>query len=259
MATSKKFRQRVFGTLMPMQELLFNEVHGDRKRVLFESLHGTVMELGPGCGANFGFYPKDKFIHWTGVESNPFVIDQLKAAAARNGFPPATLEIRIADMKENLKNVQDESLDAVVCSQVLCVADQPEEIINQVVRVLRPGGRFYFIEHVARTESLVMGFAQRLVNPFRSLLTDGCSLYNTKAEIIFEDANFSQVYMESWPKSRAKDDSRTGIQAVQYDPETKQVTGLSGLRPIVAGVAVKRSRNILPASGFNPFKGMLPT
>jgi len=249
--TDSIYRKQFFGLITPAQQLLFNEVHGDRKKRLFQSLSGKVMELGPG-GGNFAYYPKDRSIQWTGVEANPFVVDALKANAAKNGFPPAILDIHCANLEDDLKKVPSESLDAVVTTQVLCAVDNPQDVLQQVVRVLKPGGRYYFVEHTAHPEWSVMRFLQNAVDPFRRIFSNGCSLTNLPADSIHTNDGFSQVYMESWPKRRDKEDPRKGIRLVTYDAETKQLAGVSGLKPIVAGVAVKKLRSLY--QDVNPFQ-----
>jgi SAM-dependent methyltransferase len=106
---------------------------------LVGALRGTVLELGPGAGGNLPYYSRD--VRWLGIEPDDTARDQTRAAAA-------ALDMRAQVLPGQVEDLADASVDAVVCSFVLCsVADQ-EATLAQVRRVLRPGGRFVFAEHV---------------------------------------------------------------------------------------------------------------
>ena len=56
-----------------------------RKQALFGSLHGDVLEIGPGTGPNLRFFSAD--VRWVGVEPNPFMHPHLQEAIRRRGLP----------------------------------------------------------------------------------------------------------------------------------------------------------------------------
>src|SRR5439155_26769491 len=129
-----------------------------RKRALLGTLHGTVLEIGPGTGANLPYYPPD--IQWVGVEPNPYMHPYLQKEAGRRGLR-ADLRTGVAERLP----LPDESVDAVVSTLALCsVADLPQ-VLREVRRVLRPGGRFIFIEHVASPPGTRLRRLQNLVRP----------------------------------------------------------------------------------------------
>jgi SAM-dependent methyltransferase len=108
---------------------------------LLGALHGTVLELGPGAGGNLHLYPPG--IRWLGIEPNATARDRTKAEAARLGMRALVLPGRAETLE-----LDDHSVDAVVCSFVLCSVTDLTLALAQVRRVLRPGGRFVFAEHV---------------------------------------------------------------------------------------------------------------
>ena len=140
-----------------------------RKRALFDGLAGTVLEIGPGTGANFAYYPPD--IRWIGIEPNPFMYPYLRAAAARAG-----LSIDIRDGRAERLDSDDESVDAVVSTLVLCSVPDLSGTLREIQRVLRPGGRFLFIEHVADLPGTWLRRIQRLLRPLVRSLADGCHI-----------------------------------------------------------------------------------
>lgn len=156
--------------------LALSRVHGryerlvaPRKHTLFDGLAGTVLEIGPGTGANFAYYPPD--IRWIGIEPNPFMHPHLRAAAARVG-----LSIDIHDGTADRITLEDESADTVVSTLVLCSVPDVNGALREIHRVLRPGGRFLFIEHVADLPGTWLRRMQRLLRPLVRTLADGCHL-----------------------------------------------------------------------------------
>lgn len=138
-----------------------------RKGALLSPLEGTILELGPGAGANLPFFRSG--VRWIGVEPNPFAHAYLEEAAARLGVDA---EVR-AGTAERLP-FPDRAADAVVGTLVLCSVHDQAAALREVRRVLRPGGRFVFIEHVRAAHGHPLRWIQRAVRPLWSALADGC-------------------------------------------------------------------------------------
>ena len=139
----------------------------ERKRSLFGGLSGEVVEIGPGSGVNLAYLPRE--VRWTGVEPNPFFHPYLQKEADRLERP-VQLKIGLA---EDL-GLKDGSVDAVIGTLVLCSVDRVEAVLEEVLRVLKPGGRFYFLEHVAAPKGSWLGWLQRAVRPVWCRVLDGC-------------------------------------------------------------------------------------
>ncbi|MDQ3787014.1 MAG: class I SAM-dependent methyltransferase [Actinomycetota bacterium] len=123
---------------------------------LVGAVHGTVLELGPGDGANLPYYQQD--VRLVAVEPDAVARARVSAAADLLG-----LHARVLDGRAEELALPDGSVDAVVCSFVLCsVADQATALA-EVHRVLRPGGRFLFAEHVAAPRGTWVRRGQNLV------------------------------------------------------------------------------------------------
>ncbi len=149
--------------------------------------HGDVLEIGAGTGANLPFYPADA--HLSAVEPNPHMAVRLQAKAAARGRAVAVAIRRGEDLP-----YPDRSFDVVISTLVLCsVADQ-SLVLREIRRVLRPGGRFLFLEHVASDDERVRRWPRRL-NPLSRLLNDGCTLDRDTAAAI-RAAGFTSVDIE---------------------------------------------------------------
>lgn len=124
---------------------------------LVAGLAGRVVEVGAGTGLSFPHYPP-AVTEVLAVEPEPFLRRRAEAAAR-----DAPVRVRVVDAVVESLPVADASVDAVVSSLVLCsVADQAVALA-EVHRVLVPGGRLRFVEHV-RARSRGLAWSQRLVD-----------------------------------------------------------------------------------------------
>ena len=140
---------------------------GRRKRALFADLPGRVVEIGPGTGANLRYYRSGTTV--VAVEPNPHMHAPLAATARRRGVD---LEVRARGAEDT--GLADASVDAVVCTLVLCTVPDPAAAIAEIRRVLRPGGRLIFLEHVHATG--FYGFVQRVVARPWGWFFEGCDV-----------------------------------------------------------------------------------
>jgi ubiquinone/menaquinone biosynthesis C-methylase UbiE len=112
-------------------------------RVLLAGLRGTVLELGPGTGGNLAHYHEDA--RWIGVEPKAANRDRTRRTAARLGRP----DVRVLAGRAERLDLPDHSVDAVAATFVMCSVGDLDAALSEIVRVLRPEGRYVFAEHVA--------------------------------------------------------------------------------------------------------------
>lgn len=160
----------------------------DRKRALFAEVRGTVLEIGPGTGANLSLLPEP--VHWIGIEPNPYMHPMIRAEAAKLG---RDIDLRSGSV-EHL-DVPDASIDAVIATLVFCSVANPGRGVQEIRRVLKPGGRFLFVEHVGAPAGTWPRRIQRWVRPGWSLLADGCQPDRDTGRLITE-AGFRSVQID---------------------------------------------------------------
>ena len=184
------FKQRVFAWALARFNTRYERFVSQHKRRLFADVAGIVLEIGPGTGVNLRYLMPDR-VRWTGVEPNPFMEPYLRQEASRVGMP---IEIRIGTA--DTLPVADNSVDAVISTLVLCCVPCPQRCLQEVLRALKPGGRFIFIEHVAAPRGSWLRRTQDLVTPLWKRLGDGCHP-NRETWVEVERAGFKRVTYES--------------------------------------------------------------
>ncbi len=162
-----------------------HKVHGRAKREAIGAMSGTIVELGPGTGANMRYYTPG--VRVIGIEPNPAMHDRLRAKAAEHD-----VDLEIRTLRGESIDVEDEYADGVVATLVLCGVDDPRRVLSEVRRVLKPGGTFFFVEHVIAPEGTKTRVAQKvLVRPHRWLF-NGCEINRDTASVI-RAAGFANV------------------------------------------------------------------
>lgn len=168
----------------------YERLVAERKRGLLSNLGGDILEIGPGAGPNLRYYSKDS--HWIGVEPNPYMVPYLRKAAEHAGLK---IEIR-SGLAEDLP-AEDASIDAVVGTLVLCSVSDPGRVLREILRVLKPGGRFLFLEHVAAPQGTRLRRVQRLIRPVWTRIADGCHPDRETGPAI-KHAGFAEVEYEDF-------------------------------------------------------------
>ncbi|HWB82671.1 MAG TPA: class I SAM-dependent methyltransferase [Bryobacteraceae bacterium] len=161
------------------------------KTRLFSGLSGTVLEIGPGAGANLKHLPRTG-VHWTGVEPNPFMRQHLEKEAAQVGIEA---DLRLGT-GESLP-ADNATIDAVISTLVLCSVVDQDRVLQEVLRVLKPGGRFLFIEHVAARRGTWLRRIQGFLRPLWSRMGDGCHP-DRETRAALERAGFASVEIEEF-------------------------------------------------------------
>lgn len=155
---------RCYDPLLALPERLH---FGARRRELLAGTEGRVLELGAGTGANLPHYPD----HVELVLSEPD--DGMRALlASKAERRPRT---RVEDAKGESLPHPDASFDVVVATLVLCSVRDPGQVVGEIRRVLRNGGRFLFLEHVA-SEGW-RGSLQRGLDPVWQEVAGHCHLH----------------------------------------------------------------------------------
>jgi ubiquinone/menaquinone biosynthesis C-methylase UbiE len=173
------------------------EIDVIRDRVV-EQAAGHVLEIGSGTGANFLSY-SNAVTSLTTVDPNPGMNKIARRRIKYVEFPVDTREIRC----ENL-SIKGASFDYAVTTLALCSLGNVESALEEIYRVLKPGGRLLFLEHGLSSDSTV-GRWQERITPLQRCVFDGCHL-NRKIDLLIRGAGFfidkiDNYYLEKLPNS----------------------------------------------------------
>lgn len=133
----------VFARVYARLSRLMEQELGDRRRELLEGLSGSVIEVGSGNGLNFRHYPAT-VRRVVAVEPESHL-----RSLARRAAETAAVPVEVCEGVADRLPLEDAAVDAAVVSLVLCSVPNQRRALDEVRRVLRPGGELRFFEHVA--------------------------------------------------------------------------------------------------------------
>ncbi len=160
------------------------------RKELLEQASGKVLEIGFGTGKNIPYYPA-QINHLTAIDANPGMQRYLNERLSQARFP---VDFNVHN-GETLP-MPSNHFDTVVTTWVLCSIVHVKEALSEVYRVLKPGGKFLFVEHGLSNETRVQRWQRRLT-PIQKKIGDGCHLDRDIPAIIRSQA-FQRVDIEEF-------------------------------------------------------------
>ncbi|WP_457622583.1 class I SAM-dependent methyltransferase [Persephonella sp.] len=186
-------KSRFNAVFMKNLEWYMKNIYGKFKIELFNRLGNTVLEIGAGTGINLGYYRKGTDL--TVVEPSKDMIGFLKEKARKSD-----IKLHIIEGVGEKLPFDDNSFDSVVTTLVLCSVQSQTKVLREIKRVLKPEGRFIFIEHVVAPEHTLTYSVQNVLQPIWKWLFEGCDIKRDTASAIrkfFPDAYIKNVRFNS--------------------------------------------------------------
>ncbi|MFN9497099.1 MAG: class I SAM-dependent methyltransferase [Erythrobacteraceae bacterium] len=141
-----------------------------RRSAVVPLAQGDVFELGCGGGINHTFYDAGAISSYAGIDPHEGLLAGAREAARAKGW---AADIR-AGRGEAIP-FADASFDCAVCTFTLCSVDDPQAVMHEMRRVLRPGGTLLFLEHGRAPDAPVRRWQER-IEPVWKRLAGGCHL-----------------------------------------------------------------------------------
>ncbi len=136
---------------------------------VLQSAAGEVMEIGIGTGLNLAHYgPTVSRVR--AVDPNPMLPARVAERRGGVSFP-----VEISHQSAERLPYDDRTFDCVVSTWTLCTITDPGRALQEVGRVLKPGGKFLFLEHGRSDDQKITRWQDRL-NPVQNIIGCGCNL-----------------------------------------------------------------------------------
>ena len=158
-----------------------------RKEALSEA-NGEILEIGFGTGLNLGHYPEHVH-HLTAVDPG---VGMTRIARRRIERSHIDVDLRVQTAEE--LPFEDGRIDCVVSTWTLCGIQDSGRAVSEIGRVLRPVGRYFFLEHGLGDHPGVRRWQRRLT-PLQRRLADGCRL-DVDIEALIRKGPFREVQVE---------------------------------------------------------------
>ncbi|MCW2988342.1 MAG: class SAM-dependent methyltransferase [Solirubrobacterales bacterium] len=166
------------------------------RRELLAGAGRRVLEIGAGTGANLDLYP-DGVEALVLLEPDPHMARRLRTKLAETRRTTAT----VVEFPAERVAHEDASFDTVVATLVLCTIPDPAAALAEAARVLKPGGRLLFLEHVRSRNPDLARWRDRLEKPWR-FLGDGCHCNrDTVAAIEASQFELEEIQRGRMPKA----------------------------------------------------------
>lgn len=221
-------RDEAFSRAMSTMMGGFEDAVAERKARLFDALLGgnssgemSILEVGAGSAPNARYYASAA--RASGPDRVDLVCldpnDSMRSYAEENlrrnaGVGDRPVDARFVHGVAEAIPLEDASVDAVVSTLVLCSVLDQKRSLSEIRRVLKPGGKFLFLEHVLSETDPKFAKLQESLTPLQRSVADGCEL-NRRTLREIESAGFQRV-----------------------DAEYYELAGFWVIAPQVSGIAV---------------------
>ena len=169
------------------------ELENIRREVLVNAT-GTVLEIGVGPGYNIPLYKNISKLY--ALEPSQELTEIAKTRAVSVSFP-----IEFLNTGAESVPLPDQSVDTAVSTWTLCSVNNPKKVLEEIARVLRPTGRFIFVDHGASSSS-VLRVIQTILTSVTKYFTGNCH-YDRSIEKLIREAGFEIQKIEH-PAERGK-------------------------------------------------------
>lgn len=181
--------------------LAASEEHGVRawRQALLELASGESLEVGAGTGLNLPLYASQGISALTLLEPDAHMRQKLAQRIAQTQAP---YPISVSEGSLDALPFEDARFETVICTLVLCSVPSQARALAEIWRVLKPGGKLLYLEHIAATDNPSRYRLQRLVEPGWRCVAGNCHLTrHTKEALIQAGFTLEDCQHQSMPKA----------------------------------------------------------
>jgi ubiquinone/menaquinone biosynthesis C-methylase UbiE len=166
------------------------QINEGRKSLLSKITEEEILEIGFGTGINLKFYP-DNVKKIIGIDSNSGMLKQ-----AQKKITNGSIEIELKNQSSEVLPFPDNNINAVTSTYTLCSIKEINTALKEIHRVLKPGGKFYFLEHGLADNPKTQKWQHRL-NPIQNIWSGGCNL-NRDMKFFITNARLKIVELKNY-------------------------------------------------------------
>lgn len=156
---------------------------------VIEHASGNVLEIGFGSGLNLPFYKNITKLY--AVDPSLELYNLAKGEIEKVSFPVEFIQASAEKLP-----FPDNFFDSVVSTWTLCSVSDPKLALKEIARVLKPSGKFTFIEH-GRSPKVVWSVLQNIITPFSKPFTGNCHL-NRAIDKMIINKQFKIIKLEKF-------------------------------------------------------------
>ncbi len=164
---AKDVMEKAYAKWAPVYDMLCGPVFLNGRRAAAKAAHdvgGSILEIGVGTGLSFDDY--DATTKITGIDISEPMIARARERVATGRYP-FVRELRVMDA--SALDYPDASFDCVVGQFVITLVDNPERVLSECARVLRPGGQIILVNHLYSEKGLAAAVERMLAQKARKL------------------------------------------------------------------------------------------
>src|SRR5579863_670115 len=166
-----------------------NDLLDSYRRETIRTAQGLVLEVGVGSGLNLPLY--SAAVHRVfGIDPSPELLDR-----AHKRIGDARVPISLVRASAEQLPFADSRFDTIVMTWTLCSIPRPSAALDEMRRVLKPGGRLMFVEHGLSPEPGIIRWQRRLT-PCWKRIGGGCHL-DRKMDDLIRAAGFRVDALET--------------------------------------------------------------
>ncbi len=157
---------------------------------------GRVLEIGIGSGLNIPFYDTHKVQHLWGLDPSADMWAIAQKHADRHHISAEFIQSGAEDIP-----LDDNSVDTVMMTYTLCTIPDVHTALDEIKRVLKPGGKLVFCEHGKAPDKSVQRWQDR-INPLWGKIGGGCNLNRPIPNLLeqsgFKSSDMQTMYLPGW-------------------------------------------------------------
>lgn len=162
---------------------------------------GNILEIGPGAGHTIAYYNPEKVTRIVGIEPylplHPLIKAAIQRAKLTDKYDLVGASIEDSEVLAN-HGVVPGTMDTIVCMQVLCSIPNPQRVIAEMCKMLKPGGQLVLFEHVRSKDKITSTIQDAYTHGGWHALT-GCNLNRPTEAWLRQLGNWSSIELQGDP------------------------------------------------------------